>query len=70
MRIARAFAAGFCLLGCAVAGTDGKDDVGQVVSQLVSGTGEATLVLTSNWGSGYCAEVSVANKGSASITTT
>jgi hypothetical protein len=54
------------LAGCASG--SGEQPAGQVVSQLVSGAGDATLSLTSNWGSGYCAEVSIANRGSSSIT--
>jgi len=37
-------------------------------SALVSGAGEATLNVNNDWGSGYCAEVTVANNGSANIT--
>jgi hypothetical protein len=54
------------LAGCASG--KGDETAGHVVSQLVSGAGDATLALTSNWGSGYCAEVSIANTGSSSIT--
>jgi hypothetical protein len=54
------------LAGCASGGGD-AENAGQVVSQLASGSGDATLALTSNWGSGYCAEVSIANRGSSGI---
>lgn len=34
---------------------------------LVDGSSEATLTIQSNWGSGYCASVSIANNGDATV---
>lgn len=39
-----------------------------VSSALVSGAGEATLSIQSNWGAGYCANVIVQNNGTSEIT--
>lgn len=35
---------------------------------ITDGSGEATLNLSNQWGSGYCADVTIANNGSANIT--
>jgi hypothetical protein len=56
------------LLLAACASGRADETAGQVVSRLVSGAGNATLAVTSNWGNGYCAEVNIANQGSSTIT--
>src|SRR5690554_591045 len=41
---------------------------GQAAHALTSGSGEATLDVNNNWGSGYCANVTIANNGNQAIT--
>jgi len=41
---------------------------GQAAHALTSGSGEATLDVNNSWGSGYCANVTIANNGSQAIT--
>lgn len=41
---------------------------GQGAYALTSGSGEATLDVNNHWGSGYCANVTIANRGSQAIT--
>src|SRR5690625_7767773 len=51
-------------LGVALAGAM----LANAASAITSGPGEATLNVDNHWGEGYCASVTVANNGSAAIT--
>ncbi len=55
------------LLALAAGCNDGAPD-SQVVSALTSGSTSATIALSNDWGSGYCANVTVSNAGATATT--
>jgi len=58
---------GIMVNGCERADSQEENPSGQQ-QQLVSGAGLATISISSDWGAGYCADITVANQGTSSIT--
>ncbi|HSC86451.1 MAG TPA: non-reducing end alpha-L-arabinofuranosidase family hydrolase [Polyangiaceae bacterium] len=64
---AGAFALVLQLAGCMTSPTEFEDDVSEVENALTSNGLSATLSLSSQWNSGYCADVSLVNTGATAI---
>jgi endo-1,4-beta-xylanase len=57
------------LSGCAFEGEDFRDEVGTIEQELTANGLAATISYSSDWGNGYCADVSLTNVGTTPIST-